>query len=444
MRGGDLDVWVLDLSSGELVNLTADSNAGECDPVWSPDGTEVAFTSWRYGDLDVFAVDLDTGTVRQLTSSPADERLVAWTSAGELLYTVTEGERQEAYARSADADPEERGQRLTHWLYVDAPVWAPDAARSGEDAYLAFLYRRTHGSRLYLQRPGVPADLPLRLTGEMSIRGPLSWTGIDGAWTQTQGEPVVLYEERTAPGDGAPYDLEPLEGVTVGNPWLSDRVDDSFAAMRQRVIDETGHDFFAELSDAWRGVSFGSALSSWTSWHKTGRAIDTLMDYLSPDRRQRWLELVLEPGGGEVYFRLYLRCARQDGSQGAPLKVRPWDVTAAGRENGRGGRRKAIPSGYYVDLTDLMARYGWLRIAAHDQPGFHWHTHFVALEYWHFQKTDDLLWYQAMLELFPPDVIEMHHSWGMQQSKGTPLWLAAAKGVPIPPEERRRLDMLTR
>jgi TolB protein len=373
-----------------------------------------------------------------LTSSPAEEHLAAWRADGELLYTMAEGERQQVYGRQVDLAPDARGVRLAPWLYTDAPARSPDGT------YLAYLHRRTHGSKLYIQRPEIKADLPVRLAGELPIAGPLSWTGTVAPWTEAQGEPVVLYHERTTPGSDAPYDLKRLEGVTVGNPWLSDRVDDSFQAMRRRIVDETGHDFLVHLSDAWRAVSYDSDRSAYTSWHKAGRALDTLLDYLSPDRRQRWLEVALEPGGGEVYWRLYLRCEAQDGSQGMPLRVRPWDVTASARQNLRGGLRKPVPHGYYVDLTDTMAQYGWLRIAAHDHPDFHWHTNFVALEYWHFQKTEGLTWYEAMLELFPRDLIEMHHRWEVQQLKDMPPWLAAAKGIPLPWVERRMLERIAR
>jgi TolB protein len=454
MRSGNLDVWLIETApeSGQTVvdqapvNLTAESVSGDCDPVWSPDGTQIAFTSWRYEDKDLFALDLKTGQVRQLTSSPTEEHLYGWRThdgtdgggspGGDLLYLVNKGEQQDAYGRADDLAAEALGTRLTHWRWVEAPARSPDGT------YLAYLYRHPHGARLYLQRPGVAGDLPVRLTGEMTMVGPLSWTGTAAPWKQASGKPVVLYEEHTAPGEGAPYDLVPLEGIAVGNPWLSDRVDDSFAALRQRTIDETDRDFLAHLSDAWRAVSYNDAGSSYTSWHKAGRALDTLMDYLSPDRRQRWLEVALEPAAGDVYWRLYLRCGQQDGSQGMPLKVRPWDLTADARKNLRGGRFKPVPDGYYVDLTDLMAQYGWLRIAAHDHPDFHWYTNFVALEYWHFQKTDGLLWYEAMLELFPQEVLDTHHSWDVQQQKGTPLWLAWAKGIPIPTKERRMLERI--
>ncbi len=436
MRSGNLDVWLLDLANGRLTNLTADSPAGDCNPVWSPDGTQVAFTSWRYQDLDIFVADLQSSHIRQLTSTPTDERLFGWSDDGELLYTVTAGEQQEIYARPVDMPPDQVGKRLTHWLYADAPARSPDGT------YLAFLYRMAHGSRIYLQRSSAVAALPVRLTAELPIAAPLTWTAYDAPWREAQGRPVILYHEHTSPGSDAPYDLKPLKGVQVGSPWLSDRVDDSFQAMRQRIVDETGHDFLAHLSDAWRAIGYDSAHAQYMSWHKAGRAIDTLMDYLSPDHRQRWLEVVMEPGGGEIYWRLYLRCATQDGSQGMPLKVRPWNLTAEARRNLRGGHRKPVPNGYYVDLTDLMEQYGWQRIASHDQPEFHWHDNFWALEYWHFQKTDGLLWYEAMLEIFPSDKVREHFNWPLLRARNTPPWLAAAKGVPLPWAERRRLEMI--
>jgi len=436
-RSGDLDVWLLDLEGGgEPINLTAESPSGECDPVWSPDGTRVGFTSWRYGDKDLFSVDLESGEVRQLTSASSEEHLYGWSAHGELLYVAGTGVEQDVYGRVAGLDAEQPGTPLTRWRVVDAPVRSPDGTT------LAFLRRARFGARLMLEHPGHFEDVPLWLTGEMEIVGPLAWTGIDAGWVDAQGEPLSLYVEQTTPGEDGLYALKPLEGITAPNARLSDRVDDSFAAMRARVLAESGHDFLSELSDVWRAMSYYSPGSSYTSWHKAGRAIDVLLDYLSPDRRQRWLVVVLEPGGGEVLWRLYLRADQQDGSQGAPLKVRPWDLTADARSNGTGGLLQRIPDGYYVDLTDLMAQYGWLRISSQDHPSFHWYDNLMAVEYWHFQKTDGLLWYEAMSELYPAALMHQYHRWEVQQERGTEAWMAHAKGVPLPESELRLLERL--
>jgi TolB protein len=436
LRSGNLDVWLLDLESdGPPVNLTADSASGECDPVWSPDGTQIAFTSWRYGDQDVFAVDLESGEMRQLTSAPSEEHVYGWGADGELLYLLATGEDQDAYRRADDRAADTPGRRLTRWRVVDAPVWSPDGTA------LAFLRRARYGARLMVEHPEQTGDLPLWLSDEIDVAGPLAWTGTDAGWRAARGEALVLYEERVAPDEGGLYDFVRLEDVSAPNARLSDRVDDSFVAMRARILEESGHDFLSELSDAWRAMDWYSEGSSYTSWHKAGRAFDVLLDYFSADRR-RLLEVVLEPGGGEVFWRLYLRCAEQDGRQGMPLRVRPWDLTADARSNGRGGRYRRMPDGYYVDLTDLMAQYGWLRISSHDHPDFHWYDRLMAVEYWHFQKTEGLTWYDAMLELYPAERMYEVHRWEVQQELGMPPWLARAKGIPLPLEERLLLDRL--
>ena len=54
-----------------------------------------------------------------------------------------------------------------------------------------------------------------------------------------------------------------------GQPVLAKEVLPSFIALRQAVIDASGHDFLARLSEANRAIGFGSDTSSYASWHKS-------------------------------------------------------------------------------------------------------------------------------------------------------------------------------
>jgi hypothetical protein len=40
--------------------------------------------------------------------------------------------------------------------------------------------------------------------------------------------------------------------------------------------------------------------------------------------------------------------------------------------------------------------------------------------------------------------METHHRWEIQQAKGTPPWLAAAKGIPLPQGELHMLERIAR
>jgi TolB protein len=211
-------------------------------------------------------------------------------------------------------------------------------------------------------------------------------------------------------GDGPPYAFKHLPGVEAPNARLSDRVDDSFNALRQRVIQETGYDFLGVLSDAWRPIDDDTDGASYRSWHKAGRAFDTRLEFHNPWGRNL-LVIVREDRGRHTFWRLYLRTAQQDGSMGEPLKQAPWDFNArfeGGLAAREGGRRTRVPAGYYVDFTALAAEYGWERIPANDRPGFSWKTHWRAIDFWHFEKRDGLSWSAAMLEVYDEETFRRY------------------------------------
>ena len=63
------DLWIVARDGGNATRLTANPGV-ETDPVFSPDGTQIAFTGQYDGNTDVFTVSAAGGVPRRLTYHP--------------------------------------------------------------------------------------------------------------------------------------------------------------------------------------------------------------------------------------------------------------------------------------------------------------------------------------------------------------------------------------
>ncbi len=75
------DFWVVSADGGKAYRLT-DHVAYEREPVWSPDGQSLAFTSNRFGNNDVFVMKAQGGTPVQLTFHTGDDVATDFTPDG--------------------------------------------------------------------------------------------------------------------------------------------------------------------------------------------------------------------------------------------------------------------------------------------------------------------------------------------------------------------------
>ncbi len=443
-RDGNWEIYRLELQSGELTRLTDDS-AGDYGPDWSPDGGQIAFTSWRDGDKEVYLMDADGSNQRNVTSSPGDDESPAWSPDGRKLAFVSsrEGHTTEVYVMQMD----DRSQiRLTdNDVYEWAPAWSPDGQEiicasydKGDPFEVYDEYRAGHydlmtinvarGEATMLTLSEAEEKNSMMTSRDISL---VAWQPVAEVPTPT---PVLV--SLPDENDGL-YQLVALPGVTGGNTRLNDRVDDSYNALRAAVYERTGYDFLAQISDATRRIDFQRTLYSYFSWHKTGRAIDLRFELLDQNGGQR-LEWLREDIGEEIYWRLLIRCAAQDGSQGEPLKMRPWRywwhiLPEADPEGyAQGGRLQDIPDGYYEDFTALARRLGWERIATYEEEDYDWHRDSNGVEYWHYQRTDGLTWYEAMREIYPQEVLDEYFTWEIGKELGFSDELLERKGIPHP------------
>jgi Tol biopolymer transport system component len=76
-QAGNPEVWVVNADGTGLTQLTS-NKAYDLDPVWSPDGTKIAFASNRVGNFDIYVMNADGSHQTQLTNDPLDERFPSW------------------------------------------------------------------------------------------------------------------------------------------------------------------------------------------------------------------------------------------------------------------------------------------------------------------------------------------------------------------------------
>ncbi|MDH4065484.1 MAG: amidohydrolase, partial [Acidobacteriota bacterium] len=154
------DLWVMSASGGEAVpeRLTQDAFV-EMNPSWSPDGTQLAFSSDRGGSMDLWVRDLRSGRDRRVVPggqspswSPDGSRLAFLDARSRLLVVhVASGEERQVHERLNEPgrpswSPDGRavvmsalhpyssrfreGTNQVLWVQVE-----PDPSGSGRDAF---------------------------------------------------------------------------------------------------------------------------------------------------------------------------------------------------------------------------------------------------------------------------------------------------------------------
>lgn len=78
------DIYSVSSKGGVARQLTTNA-AYDAAPVWSPDGTKIAFASAREGSLDVYVMSRNGGTPTRLTTNSANEMPVTFRDNGTLL-----------------------------------------------------------------------------------------------------------------------------------------------------------------------------------------------------------------------------------------------------------------------------------------------------------------------------------------------------------------------
>ncbi|MFD1164098.1 PDZ domain-containing protein [Sphingobacterium daejeonense] len=81
------DIWIADKNGQNPRRLTVNP-AVEQNPIFSPDGSKIAFTGNYDGNTDVYVISIQGGEPKRVTSHPAGDVLRGWLSNDEVYFTT--------------------------------------------------------------------------------------------------------------------------------------------------------------------------------------------------------------------------------------------------------------------------------------------------------------------------------------------------------------------
>ena len=85
------EIWLADVKSGDLRQLTNNPKKSSTSPAWSPDGRTLAFAADRDDKRQIYVIDPRGGEARKLTSAEEGIGGFAWAPDGKsIAYTSTD------------------------------------------------------------------------------------------------------------------------------------------------------------------------------------------------------------------------------------------------------------------------------------------------------------------------------------------------------------------
>ena len=119
---GNPELYIL--QGDRYVRLTNTPNASEGQPVWSPDGRQIAYVSNETRYPQIYVIDVATRQKRRLTSRGSQNVDPDWGRDGRIVYITRRGGAQVAVMNPASGDASAQlVSDVSHWEH---PSWARD------------------------------------------------------------------------------------------------------------------------------------------------------------------------------------------------------------------------------------------------------------------------------------------------------------------------------
>jgi TolB protein len=123
-RPGNPELYVKNLSGGQLARLTTSPQAAEASPCWSPDGNRIVYVSDQAGTPQLYVVSRSGGRPQRLTSRGLENVAPDWGANGWIVFASKVGGRYQICILNPDT--QEIRQLTADGADYEDPSWAPD------------------------------------------------------------------------------------------------------------------------------------------------------------------------------------------------------------------------------------------------------------------------------------------------------------------------------
>jgi Tol biopolymer transport system component/DNA-binding CsgD family transcriptional regulator len=170
---GDLALYTIHTDGTQLTRLTQEKML-VMNPVWSPDGSRIAFEACLGGSMstdcpagvsfDIFVVNVDGSDLKNITNDPSSDRFPSWSPDGKIAFASDRTGNYEIYVINSDGDG------LT--MLTNSPTINTEPKWSANGEWIAYHCMQGSETQICVQ-PAEGASQTVKISGTIPVWSPL-------------------------------------------------------------------------------------------------------------------------------------------------------------------------------------------------------------------------------------------------------------------------------